>query len=120
LLGINSAEVIAEEARSVGLFGDVSILIDAQRSEFYEARYSISDSEILTGPLTIVGAGAIEPNRLVIGPTADGAAKLFPTARSLLRIAATRSNYLPGERLEPIYLRETAFVKAAPSRFTPR
>ncbi len=31
-------------------------------------------------------------------------------------MAASRTDFLPGEKLEPIYLRETAFVKAPPPR----
>jgi hypothetical protein len=31
------------------------------------------------------------------------------------RLAAGRTDFVAGEKLEPVYLRETAFVKAAPA-----
>ena len=56
----------------------------------------------------------------VLGPSA---AELFPSARNLYpdaailgRLAAARRDFVPGEKLEPIYLRETAFKKAPPPR----
>jgi len=41
---------------------------------------------------------------------------LSPTAAALTRLAAGRTEFVSGDKLEPIYLRETAFVKAPPSR----
>jgi len=43
--------------------------------------------------------------------------RVFPTAAAIARMASGRSDYLPGEKLEPIYLRETGFIKAPPPRF---
>jgi len=40
----------------------------------------------------------------------------LPTAAMLARLAAERSDFIAGEKLEPIYLRETSFVKAPPPR----
>jgi len=34
----------------------------------------------------------------------------------LARLAGGRTDFVPGENLEPIYLRETNFVKAPPTR----
>ena len=42
---------------------------------------------------------------------------LIPRAATLAKLAATRTDLVAGEKLEPIYLRETAFVKAPPPRF---
>src|SRR5258706_7010144 len=41
LLGVSSAEVIAEQARVDGLSGRVTVMIDAQREEFYLAVYDL-------------------------------------------------------------------------------
>jgi len=41
---------------------------------------------------------------------------VLPRAVTIARLAATRTDFLPGEKLEPIYLRETTFVKAPPPR----
>jgi hypothetical protein len=41
---------------------------------------------------------------------------VFPRAATLGRLALDREDYVAGERLEPIYLRETKFVKAPPAR----
>jgi hypothetical protein len=34
----------------------------------------------------------------------------------LARLAAARTNFVAGEKLEPVYLREVNFVKSPPSR----
>jgi hypothetical protein len=41
---------------------------------------------------------------------------MFPAAATLGQLAATAGDFVPGEKLEPIYLRETAFLKAPPPR----
>jgi len=73
-------------------------------------------------PLRIVGRGAIESSgdRLLIGPEVtkwfpEGSI-VHPRAAILAALAGTRSDFIGGEKLEPIYLRETAFVKAPPPR----
>jgi tRNA A37 threonylcarbamoyladenosine modification protein TsaB len=111
LLGISSLDVLAREAQSRGIYGEITILVDAQRTEFYEARYTITESSIVGSPPRIVRTSEGAHER-VIRP-----GEFFPSAATLLQLAATRENYLPGEKLEPIYLRETSFVKAAPARF---
>jgi len=44
------------------------------------------------------------------------ARRLFPSAAMIARLAADRADFLPGDRLEPVYLRETSFVKAPARR----
>lgn len=112
LIGISSADVIAQEAQERGIHGAITILIDAQRSEFYQARYLISTAGIEGGALSIVTAEQVDHSGTVIA-----AATLFPSAAALIRAAASRADSVPGEKLEPIYLRETSFVKAPPPRF---
>ncbi len=105
--------------------GRVAILVDAQRNEFYLAIY-----EMLAGSARIV-----EPLRLVtfaeakasiagcatwLGPEVDqyfpGGQVMFPRAEMLAELASSNAQFTPGEKLTPIYLRETSFVKAPPSR----
>jgi hypothetical protein len=57
---------------------------------------------------------------LLIGPEATRwfphGQIIFPHSAMLARLARQCSNYLPCEKIEPIYLRETTFVKAPPAR----
>jgi hypothetical protein len=39
---------------------------------------------------------------------------IFPRAAMLARLAAGRNDFAAGEKLEPVYLRETNFVKSPP------
>jgi len=126
LLGINSAEAVAAQAQAEGLRGRFSVVIDAQRGEFYLAGYELNEAGVReTTPLRIVAREQIaaQGNETLIGPEVT---KWFPTGRlvfpraaMLARMAATRTDSLPGEKLEPIYLRETTFVKAPPPRVLP-
>ena len=125
LTGLSSVECLATQLGAMGASGCRTLIVDAQRNEFYRAVY-----EITTGgahevePLRIVTRSAIEAGlaagELVVGPDADrwfpSARALDPDAAALARLAANRNEFLPGEKLEPIYLRETSFVKAPPPR----
>ncbi len=125
LLGISSAECLAAEAQQKEIFGTVNIVIDAQRNELYLARYEVSRDHFREiSPLALVTIDAVRAHvaagESVVGPEAtrwfDSARILFPTAATLGRLAADRTDFVPGEKLEPIYLRETNFVKAPPPR----
>jgi tRNA threonylcarbamoyladenosine biosynthesis protein TsaB len=118
LLGISSVDVIAAEAQRARLFGEVHVLVDAQRREFYHAKFAISESSISqTAPLQIISTPP--QTGLIVGPELpiQGAANVHPAAPMLGKLAASRSDFVPGEELEPIYLRPTTFLKAAPPRF---
>jgi tRNA A37 threonylcarbamoyladenosine modification protein TsaB len=115
LLGVSSVEALALEAQAQGLTGRVGLIVDAQRGEFYLSRWEISGSQRNeVEPLKIVSGGDIAarlaPGEILAGPEAER--RLLPTAAAVARLAAGRMNYIPGEVLEPIYLRETTFVKA--------
>jgi len=123
LLGISSAECLAAQAQAGKIFGRVNVVIDAQRNEFYRAAYEISPTgwgEIR--PLQISALSAISPNAAAngiwIGPEATRwfpkGKIVFPTAMTLGRLAGRRSDFASGDKLAPIYLRETNFVKAPP------
>ena len=128
LLGISSAECLAAEARTQAWFGTVNIIIDAQRNELYVARYEISRDHCReTEPLKLATPDEVSARasagEIVVGPEADrwfpGARILFPGAAMLGKMASARADFVSGEKLEPIYLRETTFVKAPPPRVLP-
>jgi len=118
LLGISSAQCIAAEAQRHGLRGPVTVIIDAQRSEFYAATYRISETGLSeTSPLAIYSPQSFpETGSIKAGPDVKkwfpNGTLIFPRARTIARLAAGRSDFIEGPGLEPIYLRETAFVKA--------
>jgi tRNA threonylcarbamoyladenosine biosynthesis protein TsaB len=125
LLGIGSVECLVAKAQAEKIFGRVNVVIDAQRGEFYLATFEISaDSLKETGPLEIVSAAEIETHatvgEILIGPEVtsrfSSGQNWFPQAATLAKLAVQRTDFVAGEKLEPIYLRETNFVKAPPAR----
>ncbi len=125
LLGVSSAEVLATTAHAAGLAGRVAVVIDALRGEFYSASFDLTAAggrEV--APLRLLTRSAVEAlaaaGELLVSPDAKrpftGATLLSPAAGELGRLVAVRDNFQPGEKLEPIYLRETTFVKAPPPR----
>jgi tRNA threonylcarbamoyl adenosine modification protein YeaZ len=149
VLGISSVECIAEQVCADGLTGVINIVIDAQRNEFYLAQYTLHEpcnADIPVGERSaefpvrskLHGPGASQPLRLatlsevqqieragqtLIGPEVTkwfaGGRIVFPRAAMLGQIALRRNVFVPGEKLEPIYLRETTFLKAPPPRILP-
>jgi tRNA threonylcarbamoyl adenosine modification protein YeaZ len=124
LLGASSADAIAEQARRDGVRGPVTCVIDAQRQEFYTAMYELKDEKgRVTQSLRIETLAQLNERaargEVIISPDAPPVAsrKVFPTASVVGTLASTRSDFVRGEKLEPIYLRETAFVKAPSPRF---
>lgn len=124
LLGVSSADVLAATAQAAGMTGRVVSVIDAQRREYYAACHTLDAggwSESI--PLKLLPYVAIEkwpPGFVLISPNADcpfpAAKLLLPAAGELGRIAGRRTDFVPGEKLEPLYLRETTFVKAPPPK----
>ena len=119
LVGVSSVESLAWQAQAEGLTGLVGLMIDAQRGEFYLSRWNLSGPHRKeVEPLKIVSAAEIAARRAagetLAGPEAER--QLFPSASTVARLAGSRTSYLPGESLEPIYLRETTFVKAPQGR----
>ena len=115
LLGVSSMESLALQAQTEGLTGLVNLAVDAQRGEFYLARWEISrDARKEVVPLRIVSPPefAAQKDLVCAGPEMDR--RLFPTAAAVAQLAAGRTGFVSGEKLEPIYLRETTFVKASP------
>jgi tRNA threonylcarbamoyladenosine biosynthesis protein TsaB len=124
LLGISSAECIAAQARAEGLFGPVRVVIDAQRNEFYVEHYEITAQKIhCTEPLRLATLQEVEQfaksGEKIIGPelaNVPGSQRMYPRAAALAALAMGRTDFVPAEKLEPIYLREVNFVKAPPPR----
>ena len=115
LLGVSSADSLAAQAQAAKMFGRVNVVIDAQRGEFYLATWDISGTQReIVSPLQIVSAAEVAARRaedeICTGPAVEPA--LYPSASTVARLAAERTDFLPGEKLEPVYLRETSFVKA--------
>ncbi|HEX4265561.1 MAG TPA: tRNA (adenosine(37)-N6)-threonylcarbamoyltransferase complex dimerization subunit type 1 TsaB [Verrucomicrobiae bacterium] len=124
-LRISSAECIAAQAQSDGATGSVHVVIDAQREELYLASYELTrDSLREVEPLKIVTLAEArqraEDGGVLIGPEVTrwfaSGKTVFPRAATLGCLALDRTDFIPGEKLEPIYLRETNFVKAPPPR----
>jgi tRNA threonylcarbamoyladenosine biosynthesis protein TsaB len=125
LIGVSSVECLAAGAERESITGPVNVIIDAQRNEFYLARYEIGPGSWRESePLRLAHFAEIENlarhGAQLIGP---GAPQWFPSARALQpdaailgRLAMDRRDFVPGEKLEPIYLREIAFKKAPPPR----
>ena len=125
LLGISSAECLAAQAQAEGILGRVGIVIDAQRNEFYLAAYDVGPlARREIEPLRLASFAEIQAcqqaGAVLVGPEMTkwfpGGRMLFPRAASLGLLAWDRADFVAGERLEPIYLRETRFVKAPPPR----
>ena len=125
LRGINSAECIAWEAHLAKLVGAVNVVIDAQRGEFYLGRYAIDARGLeARAPLRIATLDEVkalaQSGETIVGPEVNKwfpeGRQLFPSATGLTLLAARRTDFTPGEGLEPIYLREVNFVKAPPQR----
>jgi tRNA threonylcarbamoyladenosine biosynthesis protein TsaB len=125
LTGICSAMAIAVQAQAEKIFGRVNAVVDAQRGEFYLAAYEISAGgckevealKIL--PLAEIKLRA-ETNEILAGPEVakwfPNGRTVFPRAAVLAKLAGVGSDFLAGEKLEPVYLREADFVKAPPVR----
>ena len=125
VLGISSVECMAAQAQAENIRGRANVVVDAQRNEFYLAAYDIAAHDCKElAPLKILPQAEVQSqagsNALLIGPEvtrwfARGRA-VYPRAATLGRLALCRDDFVDAEKLEPIYLRETHFVKAAPAR----
>ena len=116
---------MARALADAGQSQTVHIVIDAQRNEFYVAKYELSanlcrEVEVLK----LVPAEQVQhlclAGERVLGPEVAarfaGAQDLYPQAPVLGRLAVGRADFVAGEKLEPIYLRQADFKKAPPSR----
>lgn len=125
LIGISSVECLAAHAEMEKIFGPVNIVVDAQRNEFYVERFEIRAGERRSvEPLRLAALVEIEARdaagEKIVGPDIvpwfPRAINLYPDAAVLGTLAGARTDFVSGDKLEPIYLRETAFKKAPPLR----
>lgn len=128
LQGVSSAECVAAQLQAQGIFGRIAVVIDAQRGEFYFALFELSPAGLQEiSPLRLVSRETVVQQQkqcdLMVGPEVDkwfsNGQLVFPRAATLASLASRRNEFLPGEKLEPIYLRATTFVKAPPPRILP-
>jgi tRNA threonylcarbamoyladenosine biosynthesis protein TsaB len=123
--GISSADCIAAEALSESLREAVAVVIDAQRNEFYLARYK---GGAIAEPLRLASLADVQARaqlgEIVIGPEVSKwfptGRLIFPRAATLAKLASTQTEFVSANKLQPIYLRETKFVKAPPPRLFPK
>jgi tRNA threonylcarbamoyl adenosine modification protein YeaZ len=125
VLGVSTVECLAAQAQTAKLSGLVNIVIDAQRNEIYFASYELAaDTRRIVEPLQLLpfdeartrcakGTTLVWPDSLGRFP---GSSVLLPDAGTLGLLAETHADFVSGDKLEPIYLRETSFVKAPPTR----
>ena len=116
---ISSAEVLAATARAEGHRGETHLIIDAQRHEHYHTTWNLTETEQTeTKPLSIIGVveafelESFGPDQ----PNMDYCKPLHPCAAQLAKLADNQNSDVPGFAIEPIYLRQTEFVKAPPTR----
>jgi tRNA threonylcarbamoyladenosine biosynthesis protein TsaB len=119
LLGVSSLASLAAQAQAEKLFGRVHLVVDAQREEFYAATWEITSGECSEiSALKIVPMAEIRARKaageICAGPEMEP--PLFPPAATVAALAAGRTDFLPGEQLEPVYLRKISFTKAPAGR----
>jgi tRNA threonylcarbamoyladenosine biosynthesis protein TsaB len=125
LLGISSADAVAAEAQAEGVRGPAGVVIDAQRGEFYLGLYELTERTFRSvEPLRLAARAevqaALAAGKTLVGPEltqwfAEGR-RVFPRGAVLGHLAMGRTDFVPGEKLEPIYLRPVQFVQAPPPR----
>ncbi|MBR90807.1 MAG: tRNA (adenosine(37)-N6)-threonylcarbamoyltransferase complex dimerization subunit type 1 TsaB [Verrucomicrobiales bacterium] len=119
LYPVSSAKILAATAHAKRLRGEVHFIIDAQRHEYYQTTWELTDdSQTESIPLRIIGvteAATMDAH----GPDAAGfpsCTPLYPDAEVLARLAASQTQLPSHEPVEPIYIRPIDFIKAPPPR----
>ena len=128
LLGVSSADSLVWRAWLEGCYGDVAVLIDAQRGELYAARYHVTQLGVEPRqPMAIWSRAQLQlwadQGAVLLGPDLDGielpVQPLHPEAGMVGVLAAGSTDFVPGQELTPIYLRQPQFVKAPIPRAIP-
>jgi tRNA threonylcarbamoyladenosine biosynthesis protein TsaB len=128
LSGLGSVECLVEGAQAEAVTGRVAVVIDAQRGEFYLANYELSPTGCRQlQPLRLATRDMVakceQEGDLLLGPEMlnefPKCRTMFPRAAVLAKLGLKQSKIVPGDQLEPIYLRATSFVKAPPPRILP-
>lgn len=121
VLGVDSLEALANGEQAAGRRGEITLAVDAQRGEFYLAKYELVDEGIRNvEPMHLAKRAEYEvllaAGQPVIGP---GMGDNFPAAEHVGRLAAERNYFVEASELSPVYLRQVDFVKAPPPREIP-
>jgi len=128
LQGISSAEALIRRARREGFRGSLVIAFDAQRGEFHEATIDLDADQSAESPVfNQVDADLLQAREregiTIAGPgiarKLEAGKDLYPDAREVGLLALERRKWIEAEKLEPVYLRETGFVKAPAPRVIP-
>jgi tRNA threonylcarbamoyladenosine biosynthesis protein TsaB len=120
VVAVPSVDALAQRATRMGQTGRLMVVVDAQRGDLYLAQYTLTDQGFTRlQPIALIPAAELESlskDALIVGPEAtrwgERATNLFPDAADVGRIACQSSDFISAEEIEPIYLRETTFVKA--------
>jgi tRNA threonylcarbamoyl adenosine modification protein YeaZ len=125
LVGISSVDVLAAQAQADGLRGRAHFIVDAQRNEIYWASFELTEQHCKPlQALRLVRPDEVKQELtegdLLLGPEATKwfteGQLFYPRAFRLGMLAKDRNDFLSAEALEPIYLRETSFIKAPKPR----
>ena len=128
LLGIATTECLAAQAQNLGWFGALNVIIDAQQNEFYLARFELTASGCeIKAPLRLASleeiAGLEKNGETLAGPEIHrrfaAGRVLYPDAATIAQLAFAHTDFIIGEKLEPVYVRIPNFVKAPPPRIIP-
>lgn len=123
LVGVPAIRVLQEQLRRSEFQGPVLLAFDAQRGELYAARGVVTrEGATLDHPLRLMSVEEAwqhqQSGTPVMGPDlgrlVPQSIPLFPSASILAELARTSREFLAPESLEPVYLRETTFVKISP------
>lgn len=125
VVGLSSADCAAQQLADQGEETSFSMVLDAQRGEFFAACYVVVNRRAhLKEAFRVMtdadwarqhaGERFIRPDVLEHGPAWFA---LPPDAATLARLAARTTEFVPGHELKPVYLRQTEFVKAPTPRF---
>jgi len=121
--GVLSVEVMAWGAWRAGWRGGLHLVVDAQQRQVCHRCFQLGESgPTQASELRIVDPAAIVPGvgELVAGPEVrrwfPEGVELFPSAVELGVLAEGLGFEAAAERLEPVHLREVAFVKAPAPR----
>jgi tRNA threonylcarbamoyladenosine biosynthesis protein TsaB len=123
LVGVSSTECLAAQVQAEKFLGRVNVVIGAQRNEFYLAAYEISaDGRREIEPLKILSLAEVQSRadakEALAGPEVtkwfSNGRIIFSRAATVAKLAVGGNDFVAGEKLEPVYLRETNFAKAPP------
>ncbi|HJN89283.1 MAG TPA: tRNA (adenosine(37)-N6)-threonylcarbamoyltransferase complex dimerization subunit type 1 TsaB [Verrucomicrobiota bacterium] len=118
---VDSLEALAKGEQAAGRRGGITLAVDAQRGEFYLARFELAAVGIRNVELMRLAKRAEYEALLAAGHpvTGPGLGDSFPAAEHVGRLAAARSDFVDASKLRPTYLRKVDFVKAPPQRDIP-